>query len=80
MCVPECQALGGRQGVIQDEAEKVCWGHILKGLEPVQSSSLSMGEVERDGLFYIRASGSTVETRLGWERRRLMGRLVQECR
>ena len=65
MHVPESQALGGLWGVIQDEAEKLFWGYILKGLESVWNSSLSMGEVNRDGLLYIRASCIIVKTRLG---------------
>lgn len=40
-------------GVMREEAEKVCWGHIFKGLESALSSWLSTGEVERRGLLYV---------------------------
>lgn len=51
--VPDCQTVAGLWGVMREEAEKVCWGHIFKGLESALSSWLSTGEVERRGLLYV---------------------------
>lgn len=53
------QALGGRQGVVRADAEKVCWGHMVKGFESMPGSGLSVREVVRPG--YVLASCGTVE-------------------